>query len=140
MRSIGPAIILTGQMKAQLKQLDQTEHVYCVSHSLQRKDKGRKGNASMNWISAGKGAELVHMRPCQIFDQAPRCADGVANGDESSDLWLQAEQETIAGVDDWFLEWQRQAVSEHDVCHTRVIVEGSSDGLQRITGRFQKRP
>ena len=61
----------------------------------------------MNWISAGEGAELTHVRPRQSVDQVPRRTDGVANVDESSDLQLHAEHELIAGVDGRFLAWQR---------------------------------
>ena len=92
----------------------------------------------MDRISDGEGAESFQIRPRPSVDQAPRLADGVANVDESSDLQLHAEQEAIAGVDSRFLAWQRQAGSEHECCEPHVIVEASSDDLQRITGRLQE--
>ena len=90
----------------------------------------------MNWISAGEGAEIDHMRPRQSVEQVPRRADGVANVDESSDLQLHAEQETIAGVDGRFLEWQRLLEFETECCEPLVKFEASSDDLQHLACRF----
>ena len=100
-------IILSGRIKAQSKQLDQAEHVYCVSHSVQVQNEGRKDDASMDRISAGERAEIFQIRPHLSVDQALRFADGVSNVDESSDLQLHAEHELIAGVDGRFVAWQR---------------------------------
>ena len=80
------------------------------------------------------------MRPRQSVDQVPRPADGVANVDESSDLQLQADQESIAGVDGRFEACQRLVEFEHECCEPHVKVEGSYDELQRITGRLQELP
>ena len=76
------------------------------------------------------------MRPRQSVDQVLRRADGVANVDESSDLQLHAEQETIAGVDGRFLAWQRLVELERECCEPHVIVEASSVDLQHIIGRL----